>query len=311
RVAALQRPLPEEAYLLVQPFAQPGDLVLGRSGDAQLLHQPIHPPGADAVDVGLLDDRDQGLLGPPARFQEAREVGALAQPGDRQLQLAHPRIPGARPVADAVGHSLGGALAELGADLRGDLGLHQLGGHPRRAVAQHIGVLISEQLVRQLGSGHPGPLGHRGAPFVALREQTDDSQTPRWPNSQSAVQPTGTVTPLSPTRPVPELRIAVLVRRRTVHGMESIVATEPTPKDQGRDRPSHPDPRARGKIGWIVAGSLATGLVAAVLLAGAPFIPAEEPAITGAVLCGFALGWAMLAVLSVRFTDQPQRWAGG
>ncbi len=29
----------------------------------------------------------------------------------------------------------------------------------------------------------------------------------------------------------------------------------------------------------------------------------------GAVLCGFALGWAMLAVLSTRFTDQPQRWA--
>jgi hypothetical protein len=91
--------------------------------------------------------------------------------------------------------------------------------------------------------------------------------------------------------------------------MESIVATDPTPKDKGRDRPSHPDPRPRGHIGWIVAGSLATGLVAAVLLALAPFVPAEEPAVTGAVLCGFALGWAMLAVLSVRFTDQPQRWA--
>src|SRR5512132_2191550 len=95
--------------------------------------------------------------------------------------------------------------------------------------------------------------------------------------------------------------------------MESIVTTEPTPmptpKDRGRDRPSRPDPRWRGKIGWVVAGSLATGLVAAVLLAVAPFIPAEEPAVTGAVLCGFALGWAMLAVLSVRFTDQPQRWA--
>src|SRR4030095_11669475 len=37
--------------------------------------------------------------------------------------------------------------------------------------------------------------------------------------------------------------------------------------------------------------------------------PAEEGAVTGAVLCGFALGWAMLAVLSVRFTEQPQRWA--
>jgi pimeloyl-ACP methyl ester carboxylesterase len=54
---------------------------------------------------------------------------------------------------------------------------------------------------------------------------------------------------------------------------------------------------------------LAAGLVAALLLVAAPFIPAEESAVTGAVLCGFALGWAMLAVLSVRFTDQPQRWA--
>jgi hypothetical protein len=57
-----------------------------------------------------------------------------------------------------------------------------------------------------------------------------------------------------------------------------------------------------------VAGSLATGRVAALLLAGAPFVPAQERAVTGAVRCGFALGWAMLAVLSVRFTEQPQRW---
>jgi pimeloyl-ACP methyl ester carboxylesterase len=54
---------------------------------------------------------------------------------------------------------------------------------------------------------------------------------------------------------------------------------------------------------------LATGLVAALLLVAAPFIAAEESDVTGAVLCGFALGWAMLAVLSVRFTDQSQRWA--
>jgi pimeloyl-ACP methyl ester carboxylesterase len=91
--------------------------------------------------------------------------------------------------------------------------------------------------------------------------------------------------------------------------MESIVATEPTPKDKGWDRRSHLDRGSRGHIGWVVAGSLATGLVAAVLLAVGPFIAAEERAVTGAVLCGFGLGWAMLAVLSVRFTDQPQRWA--
>ena len=73
--------------------------------------------------------------------------------------------------------------------------------------------------------------------------------------------------------------------------------------------PGTPGPGPRGHIGWIVAYSLATGILAAVLLVAAPFIPAEQSDVTGAVLCGFALGWAMLAVLSARFTDQPQRWA--
>jgi pimeloyl-ACP methyl ester carboxylesterase len=54
---------------------------------------------------------------------------------------------------------------------------------------------------------------------------------------------------------------------------------------------------------------LVAGLVAALLLVAAPFIPAEEAEVTGAVLLGFALGWAMLAVLSVGFSDQPQQWA--
>ncbi len=64
-----------------------------------------------------------------------------------------------------------------------------------------------------------------------------------------------------------------------------------------------------GHIGWIVAASLATGLIVGLLLVAAPIIPAEESNLTGALLCGFALGWAMLAALSVRFSDQPQRWA--
>ncbi|MFC6007826.1 alpha/beta hydrolase [Angustibacter luteus] len=56
-------------------------------------------------------------------------------------------------------------------------------------------------------------------------------------------------------------------------------------------------------------GSLAVGLLAALLLVAAPFVADEPRAVTGAVLCGFALGWTMLAVLSVRLTDQPQAWA--
>jgi len=67
--------------------------------------------------------------------------------------------------------------------------------------------------------------------------------------------------------------------------------------------------RPKGHTARVVAASLATGLVAGVLLVFAPFIPADESGATGALLCGFAIGWAMLTVLSVRFTDQPQRWA--
>jgi pimeloyl-ACP methyl ester carboxylesterase len=69
------------------------------------------------------------------------------------------------------------------------------------------------------------------------------------------------------------------------------------------------DGEPRGHIGRIMVGSLATGLLTGLLLVAAPFIPAQENTVTGALLCGFAAGWAMLAVLSVRYTAQPQRWA--
>ena len=86
--------------------------------------------------------------------------------------------------------------------------------------------------------------------------------------------------------------------------------TPTTPDDMGQVRSDEGSiPARNGHIGRIVAGSLATGVVAALLLVAAPFIQEQENDITGAVLWGFALGWAMLAVLSVRFTDQPQRWA--
>ncbi len=83
----------------------------------------------------------------------------------------------------------------------------------------------------------------------------------------------------------------------------------PAAREQGSDRPSGPEVRPRGPIGWVVAGSLAGGLLIAVLLVAAPFVPATEAGVTGAILVGFALGWTMLAVLSARWTDQPQRWA--
>jgi pimeloyl-ACP methyl ester carboxylesterase len=66
---------------------------------------------------------------------------------------------------------------------------------------------------------------------------------------------------------------------------------------------------SRRHIGPIVAGCLITGLIAAIVLVVGPFAGAQEHVITGTVLLAFAFGWALLAVLSARWTDQPQRWA--
>ena len=62
-------------------------------------------------------------------------------------------------------------------------------------------------------------------------------------------------------------------------------------------------------MGTVVVASLTFGLVAALLLVIVPLVPAEGDAVLGVMLCGFALGWTMLALLSTRFTNQPQRWA--
>jgi pimeloyl-ACP methyl ester carboxylesterase len=74
-------------------------------------------------------------------------------------------------------------------------------------------------------------------------------------------------------------------------------------------RPAEPR-RNRIGIGKIIVLSLGVGLAAAVLL---PFIipwpTVDANFATAMVLFGFAVGLALLGALSVRLTDQPQRWA--
>src|SRR5438309_10901122 len=65
----------------------------------------------------------------------------------------------------------------------------------------------------------------------------------------------------------------------------------------------------KGRVGLAVAGSMFSGLVVALVLVVGPFGGAQEHVIMGTALLGWALGWALLAVLSIRCTDQPQRWA--
>jgi pimeloyl-ACP methyl ester carboxylesterase len=81
--------------------------------------------------------------------------------------------------------------------------------------------------------------------------------------------------------------------------------TPPIRQDAETESPS----ARRGHIGLVVLGSIASGLVAALVLSLLVFGGFQEPTITGVMLLAFGAGWAMLAVLSVRRTDQPQRWA--
>jgi pimeloyl-ACP methyl ester carboxylesterase len=69
------------------------------------------------------------------------------------------------------------------------------------------------------------------------------------------------------------------------------------------------DGRGGGPIRRIVAGALITGAAGAAVLTLVVFAGAREHVITGSALLGFAAGWAVLAVLSTRMTDSPQRWA--
>jgi pimeloyl-ACP methyl ester carboxylesterase len=64
-----------------------------------------------------------------------------------------------------------------------------------------------------------------------------------------------------------------------------------------------------GPVTRVIAGSLTSGALTALLLTLVVFAGATESVITGAILLAFGLGWAMIAVLTVRHTYRPQRWA--
>jgi pimeloyl-ACP methyl ester carboxylesterase len=64
------------------------------------------------------------------------------------------------------------------------------------------------------------------------------------------------------------------------------------------------------QIGRVVVGCVTAGLVVALaLVVVGPVAGAQEHVITGTILLTFAASWALLAALSIRCTEQPQRWA--
>ncbi len=95
----------------------------------------------------------------------------------------------------------------------------------------------------------------------------------------------------------------------TMHHTETSI--EPTSRTVDTD--SEPavahDEAGREPLWRVVGGSLAAGFLGAIVLTLGVVGGAAEHAISGSALLAFAGGWAMLALLSGRFTSQPQRWA--
>ncbi len=90
------------------------------------------------------------------------------------------------------------------------------------------------------------------------------------------------------------------------------MTTTTTPADhRTSDVAADPAPAAGRRVPFavVVAGSMLGGLVNTLLLVLVVFTGATEPVITGAGLVGLASGWALLAMLTTRWTSQPQRWA--
>ena len=59
-----------------------------------------------------------------------------------------------------------------------------------------------------------------------------------------------------------------------------------------------------GPMARIIAGSLAAGVAAALLLTLVVFAGGTESTITGSVLVAFGFGWALIATLTSRYTDR-------
>ena len=120
--------------LAVDLPAQPADLALGDAAHAHRLDQIVDRAGRDALDVGLLDHRGERLLGHPARLEKAREVAALAQLRDAQLDRAGAGLPVAVAIAVALVEPIG-LRSPCAAPVSAlDLQLHQ----PLRGKADHL-----------------------------------------------------------------------------------------------------------------------------------------------------------------------------
>ena len=176
-----ERATPEGRDLGVERRADPGHLALADRGDAQGPDEVVDPPCGNAQHVCLLDDRQQGPLGPAPRLEERGEVRAVADPRDRQLDRPHPGVPAPVAVPVAAGQAALRVTLPVGqARELGHLGFHdRLGEHPD-ALAQDVDVAVGHRLAQGVEQSH-AVVGHRDGPPCRRFLSSNDARMTRWP----------------------------------------------------------------------------------------------------------------------------------
>ena len=147
--------------VLVEIRGHAGHLRFGQRVDAERLDQLVHPAGGDAGEVAVGDDGDQRGLGALAALEQPfREVCALPELGDGDVDRADTGVQLAVPVAVALRHPVGAGLAPFGAadgvcvrgQQRVDHRLQQLPHQIRRRLSE--GFTEQASRVDNVRSGH-------------------------------------------------------------------------------------------------------------------------------------------------------------
>jgi len=124
------------------------------------LHERVDGACRDALDVRLLHDRNEGLLGRAAGLEKGGEIRAAAELGNLQVDGAGARLPAAVAVAVPAIEAVGAALAVLCAAGVADFEIHKL---LRDGGEQFANDIAPGPLFEKVGECDTG-LGHRGSP---------------------------------------------------------------------------------------------------------------------------------------------------
>ncbi len=160
--AGVQGPVAKGGDLLVQVLGHRADLGLRQLRHPEGLGELLHSAGGDTEQVGGGDHRDQGLFGPAAALEQpVREVAALPQLGNGELDGPSAGVPLARAVAVAVVDAFVADLPVLGVAERVGLRRHERVGERLDHRAQQIGTRRGKVLLGEGVQGQTVRCGHR------------------------------------------------------------------------------------------------------------------------------------------------------